>query len=191
MKKTPEDIIKAELQADEKLLWSHVMSYDEPTPKTAKKSRLFIFISQWLNPIMMLIFGGYVIWPMRGLSSEEVVSLLKHQIPLFIFIMGLMFVLHKTNIFQKLEDNGKYIIYGSCIITDRRILLFNHHESERVEYREEDIADVRLNYDNGGKALRFKPWEKALNADVKDSLLVGIADFEAALAVLRPYRMKA
>ena len=181
------DIVEAELRDGEKLLWSHVMSHDEPFAKTGMNSKILRLLSKWHKKIIMLAYAIYVMWHVIRTPYAEIVSMLETQLPIFgvtlVFLILLMVVLHKTNFLQKLEETTRHLIYGSCIITDRRVVLFNHHDPARQEYTPKDITDVHLDYENGSRALRFKP--KTLGID---AVLIGIADFEAALAVLRPYR---
>lgn len=179
-KMSPEEIIEGQLNAGEKLLWSHVISYDESKPITALKTEQWKTILKWLYRFFMMLVVLNVVFIAWSMQREELIKLLKGQLPILVFLIFMMWFLEKTKLLQKLEETTTHGIYGSCIITDSRVVLFNHNASEREEFSSIDIADVHMDFDNGGRALRFKP-----NNQDNDSILIGIVDFQAALAILQ------
>jgi hypothetical protein len=79
-----------------------------------------------------------------------------------------------------LKTHTTQSLFQNAIISDQRILLFNHNSSERRCFTSSEISDSHIDYENGGLALRFSGY-----GTEKDSLLVGAADFKTALNIIK------
>lgn len=181
MSSSTQDIIDAELRSDETLFWAHVIS-DEDALELPPKALTVI------NAVFMLIcgiafFNG--LWQLSKSPSDEWMQVLKIHLPLIIGVFLLQWFFIKTNMGRSLKARTKRSLYQNAIISDKRILLFNHSSSERRSLTPSDISDSHMDYENGGLALRFSTY-----GPEKDSLLVGAADFKTALNIINSHFLK-
>lgn len=181
MEEAKQNIITSELRSDEDLLWAHVISDDE-MPDLSPKARTIINIVFKIIWLLTLMNG---LWQLFKTPPEHWAHLMKFYLPLIIGVFLLQWFFTKTNIGRSLKAQSKRSIYQNAIITNQRILLFNHNPSERRSFTQADISDSQMDYENGGLALRFSP-----RGNEKDSLLIGAADFKTALNIIKSHFLK-
>jgi len=174
MSYSEKDILESEVQEVEELLWSHVISQ-----KNQIETPLYVSgIWRFAQPIIFSIYVFFIIYGLKNIPSEQLGDMVKSQLPMWIVFGVSLWVLIKTIIGKKLKEQTERPIFQNGIITDKRILLFNHSEA-RQEFSLNDIKEAGLDYENGGHALRIDPLSKE-----KPSILVGIADFKSGLNII-------
>ena len=178
---TVENIIVRELRVDEELLWAHVVSPDAELdiPPAANLTMNVIFRLIWIA------VTAHGIWQLSNITPEQVEQLIKIYVPLIGAILIAQWFFKKTNVGQKVERQVKRRIYQNAIITDKRILLFNHGSDERNNFTRETIYASQMDYENGGLALRITP-----RGNDKPSIFIGAADFRTALHIIKSNFLK-
>jgi len=165
-----------ELRDGESVLWSHVLTHKDETAGPNKKVSLLLRYAFPLICIANMIILSFVVLRM---PPEDI----KQTLQIALFVIAIVWLFSKVDIHKLRFWQTNRPVFRNGIITNQRIVFFNQYigragEKARQDFTQSDIADVTLDYENGGRALSVRR-----RKDAKDSVLIGIADFEAALKV--------
>ena len=167
-------IIEAELLAGEELLWAHIVE-----PPVVSEARPSNKVMKWIGAFFQVISFSIFVKSLldQGLSLFNNGTLVAVIIGLAIIGLSLFW---RTPRGQALNKSMRRNVFQNGIITQKRLLFFNHYDAHRLNFFAGDIASAAIDFENGGKALRVRPSNNS-----KDLILVGGVSFEPAIALIR------
>lgn len=160
------------LNSGENLLWAHTINDDASPLENAS----------YIEPCWLkFLFLPFILLPMVLQYRRNPQSFLAELFPeiLVWLAIGLaVLVLSKTVLASRLKAKAERLIFQNILITDQRVITFNHNPSRQVTVNWDRIANVEPDFENGGRALRVESEDHA-----KDLIVIGNTDFHPAASI--------
>lgn len=171
---------KLDLQPEEAILWRYLIS-DEVEPAFLEK---FLsqgpWVSRRISAVIWMAAICFLLWGLYTTPSEKLGSALLFYFSILIVVSAVNWFLEKSNLGRKHNLDNRRNIFQNCILTNKRLVMFNHNSNHVYEFQADDIRAASMDYENGGYALRVTPISER-----KDSVLIGIADFQKAVNIIQ------
>ena len=165
--------INARLLPGEKAVWVHIIKqfYAPSGPIISKKIRNLLTVALYVICAAMLA-RILIVTP-----REDLLGTVKIIVPGIIAFFGVLFLLNRAKVGERLAPLTGPEEYRNVIITDARIILLK-----------EDVADTVIQaHEIKGASEDYKEGQKAIRLDMKDGpskIIVAAADFKPAMAAI-------
>lgn len=158
------------LKNGEAPLWSHL---NHP-PKVWMLSPRMKFLFEAFN---FLLFA-YSAWKLsQSLGSAAPGKIASYSLICAAAIAGICAV--RFIKWRPLPERHGKDIYQNCLITDTRVIAYNHDDSPPIDISHRDIHRAELDYEAGSLAMKIYR-----RSAPHPAILVGSADFQKALSCL-------
>lgn len=169
------DIVSRELELGETSLWAHVISDDKTSllnPKLVESLNRAFYV-------LCLVMLAYSLYSFLSLPADKFFDQLKIISLMVLIPLGLKFF-SNTKLGRRLEAETDRQIFQNILVTDKRVLFFNHDSDNRQDLPFSHIEKVNLDYENGGHALAVKSKNSG-----KPFIAIGQMDFAEALQIIK------
>lgn len=174
-----------DLHLDETVLWKQLISNKDeeilPPKVFSKRSKIW----RVLSGVLLTAAICFIVWDLYTSPSDEFGGSFLFYIWVFIVVSAVSWLLEKSRLGQKYNLDGRRDIYQNAILTNKRLVLFNHNPRQRREFQAEEIREVAMDYENGGYALRITPTSER-NAPI----LIGVGNFQEAVDLIHTRLLK-
>jgi len=139
------------IEPGEKLIWSH-------TPATAVRPSENLEFAYKALTLAQFLFGmaALIVGVMKQPNDMLPIILIS-----FLFFGGGVFLIKfGAKIRQWFPKHSGQLAYANCLITNRRVLLFNHLQGDLMVLNRKELSLVERDYVQGGLGLVFHSKEK-------------------------------
>lgn len=163
------------LYPGEKVLWAKICPGEPP-----KRSLLFWSALPWPVAVGLVIAGVLLSASEIWIEAEWALDFLVGSLSWIFMFAGLMALFDRFLNFSGLAKwSGQLRSFLSCVITDRRVLLFNQLGERPTALSRSRLASTKTDYVEGSRALLFKS-----HGDRDTYAWLHASDFTAALDAL-------